>query len=619
MLTDGLGRLRVVDTNVISETPVNKTKAKAGNHFIVVSLELVEIKKDSTFASIAFKLVDLSGNEFKEPCAWGKITVSGEARNFEVADGAVAYVKELKEQLNLIFEVPQSIQPKHVGLHYNDQYLVEKKSQPDHGGAKSGKGYAVKKISLFERGPRLDQKAKRKYANVFFSASARYISVEVRFDNLLYQKAKQEFPIKLVWRDSAGKEEGNQDGQVQIKSEWDSPSYTSNGWGYADPGKWSPGIYSVDVMLDNEKVANKLFMVVEKPFEVESVKFFNYCGKMPETGSREYDNRFFSDTTCFVAVEVSLKNLLHQVFSQQHTIQRVWYDNKSKIEKTQTDNLVIEPDWKSSYNTSNGWGYTNSGKWTPGKYKVDVSIGSFNVGEKSFEIIKKGDEAQARKSDTLGGDDAIICATLFGMSGHKNELHMIFDKSNSGLLSKKDNEIRRLLQPSIAVNPWTAFAPDGNFVVGEEKDMKTFGTTGYEIIETPQGEKVRLYYFSRKGGGEHSMGVGIEQPSTIWAKSFDGKIIKIGSVEWKKVNIDDKTMQNVLAVKPQAPKAEWTTQLGDKIFEIGDGDQLVQIGWVAWRKVTLEDNSQQVILMTKKMSPQAKWTGRFNGVLYQAD
>jgi hypothetical protein len=619
VLTGGLGKLRILHAKVLSETPVNKTKAKAGYHFIVVSLELEEIKPDSAFASIAFKLVDSNGNQFTEPCAWGKIAVSGEERNFEVADGAVAYVKALKEQLNLIFEVPQRIQPKHVGLHYNDKYPVESKAQPDHGDVKSGRGYGVKKISLFERGARLDQAAKRNYANVFFTASARYISVEVRLDNLLYQKEDQEFPIKLVWRDSAGQEEGTQDGLVQIKSEWDSPRYTSNGWGYADPGKWSPGVYSVDVLLDGEKVANQLFMVVEKPFEIENVQFFKYCGEMPKVDNRDYDTEFFSDATCFVAVEVGFKNLLHQIFSQQHIIQRVWYDNQGNIENTQTENLVIEDDWKSSYNTSNGWGYADPGKWVPGRYKVDISIGNFKVGEKSFEILKKGDDDQAIKSDALRGDDAIIQCTLFGMSGHKNELHMIFDKSNSGLLSKKDNEIRRLAQPSSAVNPWTAFAPDGNFVVGEEKDMKTFGTTGYKIIETPQGEKVRLYYFSRKGGGEHSMGVGIEQPSTIWAKTFDGKINRIGSVEWKKVNLDTKTMQNVLAVRSQAPKAKWTTQLGDKIFEIGDGDQLVQIGWVGWRKVTLEDNSQQVILMTKNMSPQAKWTGRFNGGLYQTD
>ena len=100
-------------------TPINKPKAKSGNHFIFITLKLLEIKKNSNFSSVSFILFDKT-NKYTKPSAWGKIKVMGSWSNFEAIDGATVYVRNPNEILNLIFEVPLKISLNKLQLQYDD-------------------------------------------------------------------------------------------------------------------------------------------------------------------------------------------------------------------------------------------------------------------------------------------------------------------------------------------------------------------------------------------------------------------------------------------------------------------------------------------------------------------
>ncbi len=113
-------QLLITGISISNETPVNKVKPKnKTNHYILVSLKIREINKDIQLSSVLFILKDSENKEYQSPGSWGKIDLGGGSSDFEATDGATIYTTNAGDIINLIFEVPENIQPKNTKLQYN--------------------------------------------------------------------------------------------------------------------------------------------------------------------------------------------------------------------------------------------------------------------------------------------------------------------------------------------------------------------------------------------------------------------------------------------------------------------------------------------------------------------
>ncbi len=630
------GVFKITGIGKSNQTPSQKVKATAGNHFILISLKLLKIENNTEFSSLCFMLTDIANHKFGKPGAWGEIEIMGSKSNFEASEGATVYVRNKGEILNLIFEVPKTILPKHVLLQYDEKCVNSINTESGKQKTTKTNEYTINSIKLFECGETRAKKSDRYYSTSFYKQYTRYMYVEVNIINHLYEKRPHEHTIKFVWYNTKGEIEGEQTGTVKINADWKSSNYSSNGWGRKEAGNWAIGNCKVEVFVDDTFVGKQNFSIKEKEYEVNSIKVFGYGDNKPEKKDREYKATFIIDSLKYLSVEISLKNLIYQKAPQKHYLQLKWYDNNGDFEGEQTDTITIKADWGSATHTSNGWGYNDFGKWTCGNYKVKVFLDNNFIDEKTFEVIKPektatiiGVAAITQKPDDFNNASVkyitepvsgrkIIQVTLIGISGYQNSLITMFDKSNSGLLCSKNKEIILLQTPSEYINPGKAILNNGDFVVDVGTSMKTFGTTEHEMIKLADSSAFRIYGFKRIGEGENLIGVGIVDAYAIWAKYPNNKTVKIGAIKWQKITGADGITQSAQIIKGQYQNAEWTVQLGNKIVEITNKGH-TQIGWVTWRTIRLPNKNEQTILMTKTMVKNAKWIGRFNGKLYEAE
>lgn len=110
----------VTGVSISTETPVNKVKPVVNtNKFILVNLKIKEINKDVQLSSVLFVLSDSENKKYELPGSWGKIDIGGGPSDFEASEGATSYSSKADDEINLIFEVPENIQPKNTTLQYN--------------------------------------------------------------------------------------------------------------------------------------------------------------------------------------------------------------------------------------------------------------------------------------------------------------------------------------------------------------------------------------------------------------------------------------------------------------------------------------------------------------------
>lgn len=113
-------KLIVTGVSISNETPVNKVKPKVNtDKFILVNLKIKEINKDIQLSTVLFVLNDSENKKYELPGSWGKIDIGGGLSDFEASEGATSFLSKVDDEINLIFEVPENIQPKNTTLQYN--------------------------------------------------------------------------------------------------------------------------------------------------------------------------------------------------------------------------------------------------------------------------------------------------------------------------------------------------------------------------------------------------------------------------------------------------------------------------------------------------------------------
>lgn len=118
----------------------------------------------------------------------------------------------------------------------------------------------LRQIRFFAAGPKAPPEGQRSFGNQFSKQDTRYIYAELLYDNNLYRVGDGSSEVTMVFTGSAFTQElkGTIGQDISARS-----GVYSRGMGWAEPGKWPAGLYTVTVFLENQKAGQAQFTVSE--------------------------------------------------------------------------------------------------------------------------------------------------------------------------------------------------------------------------------------------------------------------------------------------------------------------------------------------------------------------
>jgi len=154
------------------------------------------------------------------------------------------------------------------------------------------------------------------------------------------------------------------------------------GYGWREPGHWTPGVYQAEVLIDGARAATGQFTIAPTPppppppppaevLRLPRVQFYaSEPGVLPTLPLR-YSFRFPQQTTPWVHCELTVRNLLYGQRDWGYRVRVLCYTVSESIQWEHTP-----PYWKISsqhQEPSISWNIPTSG-WAQGAYRVEILI-----------------------------------------------------------------------------------------------------------------------------------------------------------------------------------------------------------------------------------------------------
>jgi len=118
----------------------------------------------------------------------------------------------------------------------------------------------VRDLKFFESSEDITPYNKREYKKMFASTKTRFINSEITI-NYPLQNSKKTFSIKAIWYNANGKEIFTDNKITYVDSTWTSSYHTITYGNNRFGAVWKPGLYYIDFILNNQKIANAYFVV----------------------------------------------------------------------------------------------------------------------------------------------------------------------------------------------------------------------------------------------------------------------------------------------------------------------------------------------------------------------
>lgn len=252
----------------------------------------------------------------------------------------------------------------------------------------------LRMLHFYESGFHPAAKAQRRYVSILPKSSTRFVYWEMTVRNKLYNVRDQSHTVVALWYRPDGTRFGRTRQTFNIRAGWAS-AWVSHGWGYRTPGRWKPGKYRVDIVVDGRVYVRRNFLIYDDAkidpdaghFAYQSVRLFESPGKAVPVSQRHYATSFNRATTRYVFAEVRGRNLLYRKRDfYPIVILRYFKDNGAYAGEMIVHRAIVRASWRDAL-IAGGWGWNTPGHWPAGRYRVEVWLSNDRkVGETTFTI-----------------------------------------------------------------------------------------------------------------------------------------------------------------------------------------------------------------------------------------
>ncbi len=255
----------------------------------------------------------------------------------------------------------------------------------------------VQSLRFYARGDSEVPAEQRDYTDQFPQSSTTYVAWEL---DLEHPAPGQRVDLPIYW--TLRSDDGSIDAAYQLDSyvlaDWTNSQHT-NSAGWAAPGYWPAGTYTVDLYVDDAWVTSGSFTIYQDtsaptaPPEsyipslqanVTGLYFFESGTLVPSYDQWIYQEGFSQADARYVNWVL---DLAHPSAGQQidFTIQWTLRSEDGSVDLSFTQDSYLQPGWTSSYHWS-GYGWPDPGNWQAGAYWVTLYIDGNVVAEGSFYI-----------------------------------------------------------------------------------------------------------------------------------------------------------------------------------------------------------------------------------------
>ena len=334
-------------------------------------------------------------------------------------------------------------------------------------------GIQLHKMSFFEGGYDVPPEVQRQYKTHFPRSISRYIWCQIEVVNLLHRV--RDHTHKVVWR--YYKPDNSFFGEVSadfaIRKEWDY-AWIPHGLGWKDPGLWSQGTYLVEIWIDGKKIGEQRFSIYEDmPVESSTVQLEFQFLKLFESGytdkpneQTKYGNSFPKSTTRHVSFNVGAKNLQWKLRNHKPNVVAMYYKEDGTLHGKAIINIDILSEWNEC-DLWSGWGWSEPGHWSVGKYRIAILFGDKQVAEQWFTIY---DDSPQKNPDFQLEKIRFFEGGLHEVPLHERKYATTFSKSQARYIwcqvdVRNLHYQRKLHQHKVT---WRYYNPDGS-LFGEVK------------------------------------------------------------------------------------------------------------------------------------------------------
>ncbi|NER14365.1 hypothetical protein GWK08_13005 [Leptobacterium flavescens] len=242
-------------------------------------------------------------------------------------------------------------------------------------------------LAFYERGDDLTKAKQSELRTKFKKKDARYVYSFLKVENMLYNIRDQEVKVRFNYYKEDGSLFGSPEKTYKIPKDWKRVDLWT-GWGYATTNRWQAGRYTVKAMVEGRQIAQGMFYIdntSESGYisKVNRVRFFEGGEKVPET--KNYATAFSKSTSRSIYTEVNFPNAYYNVKDWKTDITLRYYKPDGSLFGSPKINRVIPKTWKSA-NVWRGWGWTSTGNWPLGNYRVEVWDGDTMLSSGYFTI-----------------------------------------------------------------------------------------------------------------------------------------------------------------------------------------------------------------------------------------
>ncbi|MCD4832773.1 MAG: ankyrin repeat domain-containing protein [Bacteroidales bacterium] len=155
---------------------------------------------------------------------------------------------------NITYEITKALLDKTKWLNSN------KISVPTLSGSDSITNMYVSNIKFYESSDQITPYNQREYKRIFASTNTRYLGYEVLL-NYTLEESKKDFTLKAIWYKGNGKEIYTEFLNNYVDANWQSSFHTGLYGNVRYGAAWKPGLYYIDIYLNDQKMANAYFVV----------------------------------------------------------------------------------------------------------------------------------------------------------------------------------------------------------------------------------------------------------------------------------------------------------------------------------------------------------------------